>query len=135
MSADTASLSALRTGRNSPITHYRGPWAAKHPPQSCAPVVLLPLIVISAAGGSEALGLWTVFAVMVSVGVTAAWCLRAAKLMTVRFGPVGVGCNVVPDPSAIAIPFCILALPFGGLLGIGRDPRILLTMELEPARA
>ena len=74
---------------------------------SLTPVVLLPLIVITAAGGSEAHGLWTVFAVMISVGVTAA-------LMTVRFGPVGVGCNVVPGPSVIAIPFCILALLEGG---------------------
>ena len=128
MSADTASLSPRYEPDETPPLPITVGLGLQNTLLSLAPVVLLPLIVISAAGGSESHGLWTVFAVMVSVGVTAA-------LLTVRFGPAGVGCNVVPGPSAIAIPFCILALPFGGLLGIGRDPRILLTMELEPARA
>ena len=72
-----------------------------------APFVVLPLIVVGAAGGSQALGLWTVFATMASIGVT-------TLLMTVRYGPVGVGCNVLPGVSPTAIPFCILALVDGG---------------------
>ena len=71
------------------------------------PMVLLPLIVVQAAGGSAALASWVVFITMAATGAT-------AVLQTVRFGIVGSGCQVTAIPSAVAVPFCALALVEGG---------------------
>ena len=72
-----------------------------------APAVLLPLIVVKGAGGSAADAVWMTFAAVVVLGLT-------TILLTIRIGPIGVGCNVFPGASIITIPFCILALTEGG---------------------
>ena len=72
-----------------------------------APIVLFPFIVVQAVGGSTSHALWMVSAGLVVNGVT-------TVLQTVRFGPIGAGCIITSIPTAIAIPFSILALTEGG---------------------
>ena len=70
-------------------------------------MVVLPLIVVQAAGGDAALASWVVFITMAATGAT-------AVLQTIRFRMVGSGFQVTAIPSAVAIPFCALALMEGG---------------------
>ncbi len=74
---------------------------------SVPPMVLLPLVAVQAAGGSESLASWVVFVSLAATGAT-------MVLQTMRFGIVGSGCHIAAVPSAVAIPFCALALMEGG---------------------
>lgn len=71
------------------------------------PMVLYPLIAVQLAGGGSALADWMVFISLVATGVT-------MVLQTMRVGIVGSGCHLSSVPSAVAIPFCALALAEGG---------------------
>ena len=74
---------------------------------SVTPIVLFPIIMVVAVGGSDAEVLWAVFAMMAVNGVT-------VVLQSLRLGPFGSGLIVVTYPSSISIPFCIIALQEGG---------------------
>ena len=71
------------------------------------PMVLYPLIAVQIAGGSSAAADWLVFISLVASGVT-------MVLQTMRVGIVGSGRHLSSVPSAVAIPFCALALAEGG---------------------
>ena len=71
------------------------------------PMVLYPLIAVQIAGGSLALADWMVFVSLAATGVT-------MVLQTIRVGIVGSGCHLSSVPSAVAVPFCALALAEGG---------------------
>ena len=71
------------------------------------PMVLFPLIAVQAAGGTAALAAWMVFISLAATGAT-------VVLQTVRFGMIGSGCHLTATPSAVAVPFCALALMEGG---------------------
>ncbi len=71
------------------------------------PMVLYPLIAVQIAGGGSALADWMVFIALVATGAT-------MVLQTMRVGIVGSGCHLSSVPSAVAIPFCALALAEGG---------------------
>ena len=74
---------------------------------SITPIVLFPIILAQSAGVSASGLSWAVFAMLVVNGLT-------VILHAVRIGPVGSGLIVGTYPSAIAIPFCIIALQQGG---------------------
>lgn len=75
--------------------------------QVIPPIVLFPLIMFQAIGGSEADFLWAAFSMLLVNGLT-------AILQTLRWGPAGSGLIAVTYPSITAMPFCILALERGG---------------------
>ena len=74
---------------------------------SVTPIVLFPIVMVQAAGGSDAEVSWAVFVMLAVNGA-------AVMLQAVRVGPVGSGLIVVTYPSTVAIPFCIIALKEGG---------------------
>lgn len=88
---------------------------------------------IQAIGGDESDFLWAVFGMLVVNGVTMA-------LQTARVGPVGSGLIVATYPSAIAIPFCIIALQKGGpaallaLMVVSALAQILISLRLSLLR-
>lgn len=71
------------------------------------PIVLFPIIFVQLAGGGRSELSWAVFAMLVVNGVT-------VVLQSSRIGPVGSGLIVVTYPSAVAIPFCVIAVKEGG---------------------
>ena len=71
------------------------------------PVIVLPLVMVQAAGGTAALASWVVFMSLLATGA-------ATALQTARLWMVGSGCHVAAVPSGVAIPFCALALMEGG---------------------
>ena len=71
------------------------------------PIVIFPIIFAQATGASIPELLWFVFAMLVVNGLV-------IILQAVRVGPIGSGLFVVTCPSAIAMPFCIVALKEGG---------------------
>ena len=72
-----------------------------------APIALFPIVLVQAAGGSDADLQWAVFAMLAVNGA-------ATILQAFRAGPVGSGLLVINYPSPTAIPFCIIALQQGG---------------------
>ena len=70
-------------------------------------IVINPFIVAQGAGANTAFALWMAFAALIVCGLT-------TVLQTVRLGLLGAGCNVISIPTALVIPFCILALTEGG---------------------
>ena len=81
-----------------------------------AGVVLTPVIVIRAAGGSEAFLSWAVFAAVVVGGVT-------TVLQAVRVGRVGAGYVLIMGTSGAFIAVCVTAIAKGG-------PAMLATLVL-----
>ena len=71
------------------------------------PMVLYPLIAVQIAGGTPASADWLIFTSLAATGVT-------MVLQTMRVGIVGSGCHLSAVPSAVAIPFCALAMTEGG---------------------
>ena len=80
------------------------------------PMVIYPLIAVQIAGGGSSLADWLIFISLAATGVT-------MVLQTARLGIVGSGCHLSAVPSAVAIPFCALALAEGG-------PRTLAALVL-----
>ena len=74
---------------------------------SVTPIVLFPIILMRAVGGSDSEIAWAVFAMLAVNGAT-------VMLQALRMGPIGSGLIVVTIPSSIAIPFCVIALEEGG---------------------
>ncbi len=74
---------------------------------SVTPIVLFPIILMRAVGGSDSEIAWVVFAMLAVNGA-------AVMLQALRVGPIGSGLIVVTYPSSISIPFCIIALEEGG---------------------
>ena len=62
---------------------------------------------VQAVGGSASEIAWAVFAMLAVNGAT-------VMLQAFRAGPIGSGLIVVTIPSAISIPFCVIALEEGG---------------------
>ena len=81
-----------------------------------AAIILVPTIVMRAAGASEAYLSWAVFA-------TVAICGVATILQSVRTGRIGTGHLVVVAASAAYISVCISAVSAGG-------PALLATLVL-----
>ena len=72
-----------------------------------AAIILIPTIVMRAAGASDAYLSWAVFATVAICGVT-------TILQSVRVGRVGAGHLVVTAPSGAFISVCISAVSAGG---------------------
>ena len=70
-------------------------------------IVLTPLIVIKAAGGSEAYMMWAVFASVVISGIS-------TVLQAVRVGRIGAGYVLLMGTSGAFIAICITAIAEGG---------------------
>lgn len=70
-------------------------------------IVLTPLIVIKAAGGSESYMLWAIFASVVISGVS-------TILQAVRIGRIGAGYVLLMGTSGAFIAICITAIAQGG---------------------
>ena len=74
---------------------------------SISGIVLTPLIVIKAAGGSEAYMMWAVFASVVISGIS-------TVLQAVRVGRIGAGYVLLMGTSGAFIAICITAIAEGG---------------------
>ena len=72
-----------------------------------AAVVLIPTVIVRAAGESEAYLSWAVFISVMICGMT-------TILQALRFGRIGAGHVIVMCTSAAFIPVCIMALAAGG---------------------
>ena len=72
-----------------------------------AAVMLIPTVIVRAAGETEAYLSW---AVLMSVAI----CGMTTMLQALRYGRIGAGHIVVMCTSAAFIPVCIMALSTGG---------------------
>ena len=72
-----------------------------------AAVVLVPTVIVRAAGETEAYLSWAVLTAMMICGMT-------TILQALRFGRIGAGHIIVMCSSAAFIPVCIMALAAGG---------------------
>ena len=72
-----------------------------------AAVMLIPTVIVRAAGESEAYLSWAVLTAVMICGIT-------TILQALRFGRVGAGHVIVMCASATFIPVCIMALSEGG---------------------
>ena len=86
---------------------------------TCAGIIITPVIVIRAAGGSDAYTAWAVFAALLVSGVT-------SVLQARRVGPVGMGYPVVMGTSAAFIAVSVTAIAQGG-------PAMLATLVILSA--
>ena len=84
-----------------------------------ASIVLTPVIIVRAAGGSETYLVWAVFAALLVSGVT-------SMLQAARLGPVGAGYPIVMGTSGAFIAVSVTALAEGG-------PAMLATLVLISA--
>ena len=72
-----------------------------------AAIMLIPTVIVRAAGGSETYLSWAVLAAVAICGMT-------TILQALRYGRIGAGHIVVMCTSAAFIPVCIMALSTGG---------------------
>ncbi len=79
---------------------------------SAASVVLVPVVVVQAAGGSESYLLWMAFVGLVIGGA-------ATVLQAIRIGRVGAGYVLPTGTAFVAVPACILAIETGGPAALG----------------
>ena len=82
-----------------------------------AAIILVPTIVMRAAGASEAYLSWAVFATVAICGVT-------TILPSVRVGRIGTGHLVVMGSSAAFLSVCISAVSAGGPALLARLPQL-----------
>ena len=72
-----------------------------------AGIVLIPTVVVRAAGGSETYLSWVVFAAVAVCGLTTA-------LQALRLGRIGAGYILVGGSSGAFIAVCVVAIAEGG---------------------
>ncbi|MDE0513351.1 MAG: hypothetical protein OXI88_16365, partial [Gammaproteobacteria bacterium] len=80
-----------------------------------AAVVLVPTVIVRAAGETEAYLSWAVLTAVMICGMT-------TILQALRFGRIGAGHIIVMCSSAAFIPVCIMALAAGGRPGHDGHP-------------
>ena len=84
-----------------------------------AGVLITPVVVIKASGGTDSYLAWMIFATLATIGIT-------TLFQVARIGRMGTGLVLPMRTSFISIPFCIIALADGG-------PATLTTLVLVTA--